>query len=187
VRAEQARLEAQRLRGLIATGETPTGMATKQTEVVTVAELGQRYLDEYAVTHKKVAAGKTAKDEKAKHQGRRIVRGGEIVANRVQALLSKMFTLAEDWKLRPEGSNPGRGVKRYAGHTVERFLSADELARLGAALASDAAMAVQRSPSSGTSGQRRLTGTRAEPIAALRLLLLTGCRVGEVLSLRWAM
>jgi hypothetical protein len=34
------------------------------------------------------------------------VRGGEIVADRVQALLSKMFALAEDWKLRPEGSNP---------------------------------------------------------------------------------
>jgi hypothetical protein len=53
VTAEQARLEAQRLRGLIATGETPTAKATKQTEVVTVAELGQRYLDEYAIPHKK--------------------------------------------------------------------------------------------------------------------------------------
>jgi integrase len=223
VTAEQARLEAQRLRGLIATGETPTGMATRQTGVATVAELGQRYLDEYAIPHKKpsgiaqdrrnlqnhvlplmgrlrvttveradvaramreVAAGKTAKDEKTKHQGRRIVRGGEIVANRVQALLSKMFTLAEDWKLRPEGSNPCRGVKRYAEHKVERFLSADELARLGTALASEAAMAVPRSPSSRTSGQCRLTGTRAASVAALRLLLLTGCRVGEVLSLRW--
>jgi len=221
--AEQARLEALRLRGLIATGETPTGKATQQAEVITVADLGQRYLDEYAIPHKKpsgvaqdrrnlqnhvvplmgklriaaveradvarvmreVAAGKTAKDEKTKHQGRRIVRGGEIVANRVQALLSKMFALAEDWKLRLEGSNPCRGVKRYAEHKVERFLSADELARLGAALASEAAMAVKTLPSAGTSGQRRSTGTRAASIAALRLLLLTGCRVGEVLSVRW--
>ena len=121
------------MRGLIAAGETPTSMATKQTEVATVAELGQRYLGEYAIPHKKpsgiaqdrqnlqnhvvplmgklrvttveradvaramreVAAGNTAKDEKAKHQGRQIVRGGEIVANRVQALLSKMFTLGK--------------------------------------------------------------------------------------------
>lgn len=178
--AEQARVETFRLRGLIATGETPTGQATQRAEVITVAELGQRYLDEYAIPHKKpsgiaqdrrnlqnhvvplmgklrisaveraevarvmreVAAGKTAKDEKTKHQGRRIVRGGEIVANRVHALLSKMFALAEDWKLRPEGSNPCRGVKRYAEHKVERFLSADELARLGAALTSEAAHAV---------------------------------------------
>ncbi|MDE2580565.1 MAG: site-specific integrase [Rhodospirillales bacterium] len=221
--AEQARVEALRLRGLIATGETPTGKVTQRTEVITVAELGQRYLDEYAIRHKKpsgiaqdrrnlqnhvvplmgklrisaveradvarvmreVAAGKTAKDEKTKHQGRRIVRGGEIVANRVQALLSKMFALAEDWKLRPEGSNPCRGVKRYAEHKVERFLSAEELARLGAALASEAARAVPMPPSEGRRGSRLPTGARAASIAALRLLLLTGCRVGEVLSLRW--
>ena len=220
--AEQARVEALRLRGLIATGETPTGKAAQQAEVITVAELGQRYLDDYAIPHKKpsgiaqdrrnlqnhivplmgklriaavertdvarvmreVAAGKTAKDEKTKHQGRRIVRGGEIVANRVQALLSKMFALAEDWKLRPEGSNPCRGVKRYAEHKVERFLSAGELARLGAALASEAAMAVKTLSSAGTSDLRRPTRIRAASIAALRLLLLTGCRVGEVLSLR---
>ena len=188
-----------------------------------MAELGQRYLDEYAVPHKKpsgiaqdrrnlrnhivplmgklrisaveradvarvmreVAAGKTAKDEKTKHQGRRIVRGGEIVANRVEALLSKMFALAEDWKLRPEGSNPCRGVKRYAEHKVERFLSSDELARLGATLVTEAARVDQRSPSVGASDRRRPTGTRAGSIAALRLLLLTGCRVGEILSLRW--
>ncbi len=221
--AEQARVEALRLRGLIASGETPTGKTTQRAEVITVAELGERYLDEYAIPHKKpsgiaqdrrnlqnhvvplmgklrisaveradvarvmreVAAGKTAKDEKTKPQGRRIVRGGEIVANRVQALLSKMFALAEDWKLRPEGSNPCRGVKRYAEHKVERFLSADELARLGAALASEEAGAVPMPPSEGRLGCRRPTGTRAASIAALRLLLLTGCRVGEVLSLRW--
>lgn len=135
-----------------------------------MAELGQRYLDEYAIPHKKpsglaqdrrnlqnhvvpligklrvsaveradvarvmreVAAGKTAKDEKTKHLGRRIVRGGAIVANRVQALMSNMFALAEDWKLRPDGSNPCCGVQPYAERKVERFLSGDELARLGA-------------------------------------------------------
>jgi hypothetical protein len=81
-----------------------------------------------------VATGKTKKDEKTTFRGRRIVRGGEIVANRVQALLSKVFELAEEWKLRPEGSNPCRGVKYYVENKVERFLSTDELARLGSAL-----------------------------------------------------
>ena len=223
VTAEQARLEAQRLRGLVATGGAPTGMGAKRSEVITVAELGQRYLEDYAIPHKKpsgiaqdrrnlqnhvvplmgklrvsaveradvarvmkeIAAGKTAKDEKTKHQGRRIVRGGKIVANRVQALLSKMFALAEDWKLRPEGSNPCRGVRRYAERKVERFLSGDELARLGAALKSVAARAVRVPAPAGISGRRRPTGIRAASVPALRLLLLTGCRIGEVLSLRW--
>jgi hypothetical protein len=119
--SEQARNEARRLRGLIASGENPILARQRDRSVPTVAELGARYLEEYAHPHKKpsacsqdrrnlqnhvipligcvkvsevkrqdvarvmreVAAGKTAKDEKTKRQGRRIVRGGEIVANRV--------------------------------------------------------------------------------------------------------
>ena len=221
--SEQARTNAQRLRGLVAAGEMPTHAGAKRSEDVTIAELGQRYLDEYATAHKKpsgiaqdrrnlenhlvpligklrvgaveradvarvmrdVAAGKTAKDEKTKRQGRRIVRGGEIVANRVQALLSKMFALAEDWKLRSEGRNPCRGVRRYAERKVERFLSSDELARLGAALMSETKRVAQQQRATETSSKRGPDGTKAASIAALRLLLLTGCRVGEVLSLRW--
>ena len=159
--AEQARNEARRLRGLIASGENPAAERLRDRSMPTVAELGRRYLEEYARSHKKpsglaqdrrnldnhiipligslkvseierqdvtrvmrdVAAGKTAKDEKTKLQGRRIVRGGEIVANRVHALLSKMFELAEDWKFRPAGANPCCGAKRFAEHKVERFLS----------------------------------------------------------------
>ncbi|PWB92492.1 integrase arm-type DNA-binding domain-containing protein [Methylosinus sporium] len=170
--AEQARNEARRLRGLIASGENPAQVRSHERSVPTIAARGERYLEEYAGLHKKpsalaqykrnlqnhinpligalkvsdaerqdisrimrdIAAGKTAKDEKTKRQGRRIVRGGEIVANRVHALLSKMFQLAEDWKYRPAGSNPCRGAKRFAEHKVERYLSVDELARLGRAL-----------------------------------------------------
>jgi len=95
---------------------------------------------------REVAADKTAKDEKTKHQGRRIVRGGDIVANRVHALLTEMFALAEHWRPRPEGTNPCRGVRRDADHKVERFLSGDEQARPGAALTSEAARAVQVPP-----------------------------------------
>lgn len=201
----------------------PTHAGAKRSEDVTIAELSQRYLDEYATAHKKpsgiaqdrrnlenhlvpligklrvgaveradvarvmrdVAAGKAAKNEKTKHQGRRIVRGGEIVANRVHALLSKMFALAEDWKLRPGGRNPCWGVRRYAERKVEGFLSSDELARLAAALMSETKRVAQQQKATETSSKRRPNGTKAASIAALRLLLLTGCRVGEVLSLRW--
>jgi integrase len=110
-------------------------------------------------------------------------------------LLSKMFELAEEWKLRPEGSNPCRGVKHYAENKVERFLSTDELAGLGAALA-----AAERGellidevdpaapPVKKKRGGQKKTGPRSEKssaVAAIRLLLFTGCRVGEILSLRW--
>jgi integrase len=149
-----------------------------------------------------VAGGKTAKDEKTKPQGRRIVRGGEIVANRVKALLSKMFEFAEERKMRPAGSNPCRGVKRYGEHKVERFLSSEELARLGRAL-----LTVERGRlqySDGALNQTKAAvpmmgfknGLRSHSetvplwknpiaVAAIRLLLFTGCRVGEVLNLQW--
>jgi len=93
--------------------------------------------------------------------------------------------LAEDWKLRSEGTNPCRGVKRYAEHKVERFLSGDELTRLGAALASSAVDGSRGSSAKLALKKRKVTRTREASIDALRLLLLTGCRVGEVLSLRW--
>ena len=232
VTAEQARLEALRLRGIVAAGENPAA-GTRERSASTIADLGERYMIEYAKEHKKpsavaqdrrnldnhilpligkllissvesfdvarlmrdVAAGKTKKDEKTKLRGRRIVRGGEIVANRVQALLSKMFELAEKWKICPKGSNPCRGLKHYKENRVERFLSADELARLGAALAAAESgqlminEANQKSPSTKKKrgGQRKI-GPRSEKpsvIAAIRLLLFTGCRVGEILSLQW--
>src|SRR5512132_2455942 len=91
-------------------------------------------------------------------------------ANRVLALVSKMMNLAEKWGLRPDGSNPCRHVEKYKEAKRERFLSAEELTRLGDVLA-EAERTTMESPS---------------VIAAVRLLVLTGCRLSEVLTLRWA-
>lgn len=90
-------------------------------------------------------------------------------ANRTLALLSKMFNLAEKWGLRPDGSNPCRHVERYRERKLERFLSNAELARLGAVL-NEAERTRTESPSA---------------IAAVRLLLFTGCRLSEILTLCW--
>jgi integrase len=234
--AEQARKEAQRLRGEVASGKDPAEEKSREHVAgATVADLAGRYIVEYATPHKKpsgiaqdrrnidnhivplighsllsqidkddiarlmreISAGKTAKDEKTKLHGRRIVEGGPIVANRVAALLSKMFALAEDWKLRAPGTNPCRGVRRYAEHKVERFLSTAEMARLGAALAAaergelmlDDGIVPDVPVKRKRGGQLKAGLPRSEnpaAIAAVRLLLLTGCRLGEILNLRWA-
>ena len=152
-----------------------------------IGQLAVREIDRAAVTRvmREVAAGKTAKDEKTGRQGRRIVRGGEVVANRVHALLSKMFNLAEDWKLRLEGTNPCRGVKRFSERRVERYLSTDELERLGAVLLQirhDETYACYKHKEFGTIESKK---TRTASLDAIHLLLLTGCRVGEILPLRW--
>ena len=69
--------------------------------------------------------------------------------------------------LRPEGSNPCRGIRRYRRKGRERFLSDEEIRRLSATLSAHA----DRRP-----GQ----------VAVIRLLLLTGCRKSEILTLRWS-
>ncbi len=83
-------------------------------------------------------------------------------ANRVLSLLSKMFSLAISWGWRPD--NPAKGLQRFAEARRERWLSEDELSRLIAVL-------------NGHPNQRA-----AE---AIRLQLLTGARIGEVLQARW--
>ncbi|MCB1483721.1 MAG: site-specific integrase [Hyphomicrobiaceae bacterium] len=91
-------------------------------------------------------------------------------ANHALSVLSKIMTWAEDQGYRPEGANPCQRVQRYKENKRERFLTKDELARLGAAL--DQAEAEQ------------LAGPYA--IAALRLLIFTGARLNEILTLKWS-
>src|SRR5262249_40377340 len=87
-------------------------------------------------------------------------------ANRTLAVLGKMFNLAELWGIRPDGSNPCRHVSKFREARRERMLSAVELAALGDAIA-------------GYEGANFAA-------AAIRLLLLTGARRGEILGLKWA-
>ena len=91
------------------------------------------------------------------------------VANRAADILVKMFNLADAWGWRPTGTNPCRGVSRFKVEKHERFLTREELYRLGQALRAAPA--------------ERLASTHAA--AAIRLLVLTGCRRNEILGLRW--
>ena len=86
------------------------------------------------------------------------------VANRTLPVLSAMITAAELWDIRPQGSNPCRNMRRYRIVPRARFLSADELKRLGFVLdhAED-----------------------RQAAAAIRLLLFTGARSSEIVGLRW--
>jgi integrase len=91
------------------------------------------------------------------------------LANRVRALLSKMLSLAMVWGVRSDPVNPARAVEKFPERSRERYLSGDEVARLGQALAE----------------AEKSASEPWQAIAAIRLLLFTGCRRGEVLGLRW--
>lgn len=92
---------------------------------------------------------------------------GPGAANRAMEILKAMFGKAEAWGYLPEHSNPFRGVKRNKGRKIERFLSHDEMARLGRALAAHRA-------------------EKPVEVAVISLLALTGCRRGEILNLTWS-
>ena len=85
-------------------------------------------------------------------------------ANRMLALLSKMFNMAELWELRFDGSSPWRHIRRYREESRERFLSAEEFQRLGKLL--------QEFLAEGSECHSAVT--------AIRLLMLTGCRLSEI-------
>ena len=90
-----------------------------------------------------------------------------VAADRSAPVLSVIMTQAELYGYRPQASNPCLGIKRYRRRGRERFLSSDELHRLSGVL-------------------ERHEGAHPLPSAAVRLLLLTGCRKAEVLTLKWS-
>ena len=90
-------------------------------------------------------------------------------ANRLLSVCSKLFSFAEQIGLRDEGTNPCRHIEKYAEKSRQRYLNTEELKRLGTALV-----------------QLRASHTITPYVdGAVRLLLLTGMRVSEVLAAEW--
>jgi integrase len=190
---DTARSEALRLLGSIASNEAPRDPSAERSFIKaqpTFAEFTEQYLTQYAEAHKKprtVAEDRrnlylhalpqlghlrvcdiTRSDAARFHASRRKFPAN---ANRCLATLSHMMTIAETWGLRPEDSNPCRKIKRYAEFARERSLSPTEMKRLGEAL-----VEAQADPD---------TAEDWRAIACFKLLLFTGARLSEILTLRW--
>ncbi|MGF1610102.1 MAG: tyrosine-type recombinase/integrase, partial [Kiloniellales bacterium] len=198
-----ARREAQRLLAEIAAGGGPAA-APPPRRNITLAELCDRYLKEGCGAKRAstlatdrgrierhikpllggkriagvtsadiegfaaaVTAGETATDVRTRPRGRAIVTGGAGTAARTLGLLSAIFGFAVKRGLIER--NPVRGVRRAAPHRTLQPPSAGELERLGGALVS-----------------AELEGADPGAVAALRLMVLTGCRSAELLALTWA-
>ncbi len=89
-----------------------------------------------------------------------------VAADRSVPVLSVIMVQAEAYGYRPEGSTPCQGIKRYRRKARERFLSAEEIRRVGRALS----LHEENAPMY---------------VAIIRLLMLTGCRSSEIVTLRW--
>lgn len=196
-RAEAQRVlgQAANVSALRSTGQAPASLrhpieAREDGKVApTVKQFAKRYMEEHAKPHKRpsTAAADEANLRRAilpalgRLQLRAVTRADVVRfhlsrkstptnANRCLALLSHMFTMAEKWGLRPDASNPCRHVDRFPEKRRERYLSTEELGRLGAALAK-AEKAGKLTPFG---------------LAAIRLLVFLGARASEVLGLKWS-
>lgn len=137
-----------------------------------------------------IAKGKTAQDKRTSKKGRSIIKGGKGTATRTVRLLGGIFTYAVNQGYLE--TNPRTGVKLFKDGAKERFLSEDELARLSKALEEAETIGLpwtfredaktKHRPKS-EEKQREILSPHVT--GAIRLLLLTGCRLREILHLRW--
>jgi integrase len=177
---DQAKKQARAMLADVMRGEDPVEARKAARSASCVADLAADYLERHAVPKKRP---KSVRDDRAmldniilpklgakkvESVGRRDVEAIHVTmkdrpyqANRVLSLLSKMFNLAVKWEWRPD--NPAKGIGRYDEQRRDRWLSDDELRRLCRVL--------DEHPN-----------TRAAN--AVRLQLLTGARLGEVLTSR---
>ena len=191
ITADQARQRAALIISRVKAGEDPipAPMAPKPAPGPTVAALASRYLEDHVAVRCKPSTAAQRRFLLRKHVLPALgslplgavtrqhvadlhheLRGTPATANAAVATLSRMFTYAETCGLAPESGNPCRFVVKYRERKRERFLTDDEFDRLGLAL-------------NEMEAEGRLSVHAA---AALRLLILTGCRRNEIVTLRWA-
>jgi len=184
---DTARQEAKRMLGEIAAGRNLAAVREQQRSVFTFTEVVDRFLEEHG---KKVERRTVTEYERLLRRHGVPALGDRPIdtidraavaklhhslaatprqANLLLSVLSKLMGWAASRGLLSAATNPCRGIDRYKENKRERFLSAAELSRLGEALRE-------------AEEQQALT---PYAIAAIRLLLLTGARKSEILSLRW--
>ena len=185
---EQARNRAIAILAAARNGEDPAAERDAGRKMITVRELAERFDREHiAIRVKASTAGEhrrnlrrfilpalgqltvtgiTRADVAKFHHNLRHI---PYQANRCLEVVSKMFGYAEMWGLRPDGTNPRKHIRKYPEEKRERFLSAAELRRIGEVLREMEAEGVEL----------------ASAILAARLLILTGCRLNEIMTLQW--
>ena len=185
VTPELARTEAMRHLSGVRLGRDPGADRDSTRRSPTVRAFGQRFLDEHVRIHCKAStAGEykrsvelfidpalgshrlsdvTRADVFSLHQS---LNATPYQANRTLGVLSAMFTVAHTWGACDSGVNPCWKVKRFREVKRERYLTGEEFKRLGQAL--------------------RNSKNEPEAVNCIRLLLLTGCRLSEIQTLKWA-
>ncbi|MEX4006749.1 tyrosine-type recombinase/integrase [Neoaquamicrobium sediminum] len=206
---EVARKIADGYRAMVRTGHDPQGEKARQRKALTVSELATAFLSDHVDAKRKASTKAHYEDVlnrlvvpklgqlKAKDVTRADIarlhlasRKTPFQANRILAIVGSMYGFGAKHGLVPDDLNPARGVERYKEEGRERYLSGEELERLGAAIreAETTGIPWKINPAKKTKHvpkERQATVIGEHAAAALRLLIFTGARVGEILTLKW--
>jgi integrase len=207
---EEARRRAREVLAEVRLGADPAGLKARQREAPNLAEIAKRFLADqvghlrprtlvnyelyfrrYAVPQLGASKITAITVTELARLHRSIGREKPITANRVLRAVSSVFAYAEENGYVQRGQRPTSGIKLYSEENRERFLSTLELERLGAALRlAETEGLPWRIDGSKPRSKHTPTVQRTviDPFAAaaIRLLLLTGCRLREILHLRWS-
>lgn len=206
---DAARKLADAYRSSVKTGHDPQGDKSRQRKAVTVSELANSFLADHVEVKRKASTKVHYEDVlnrlvapkigklKAKDVTRADIarlhlanKATPFQANRILAIVGSMYGFGAKHGLVPEGMNPARGVERYKEEGRERYFSTDELERLGAAIRKAETEGIPwridpRKKTKHVPKEKRVTNIGEYGAAALRLLIFTGARLGEILSLKW--
>jgi integrase len=210
ITAEQARNSARKLLAAVSLGEDPAATRKDAREMPIFREFASKYLDEEATAKLKPRTVVNYRIYLLKHANpiigslkidrietadiarlhRRIGQTRPMTANRIVECISSLYRYAATCGLIARGVNPVAHIEAFREQRRERFLSTEELARLGDSIREAETIGVpwevdESNRNAKHIPKKRLTIIDAQAAAALRLLILTGARLREILNLEW--
>jgi integrase len=207
-----ARALAEKALGAIAHGRDPAAERARDRESMTVEELVEAFVADHAESKLKPTSARRYRDllrrfvvpELGTAKADRLTRAAvaelhrkmkrrPVSANRMLGAVSSAYSFAQRRGFVPEGYNPAARIEKYPEHKRERFLTAAELGRIGSALREAETAGLpwlidETKPNAKhIPKQAKSQRTKFGPFvtAAVPLLLFTGCRLREILHLRW--
>jgi len=202
---DTARAEAKKVLGRVANKENPAADRQQEKKAKNISEAFKKYLEDveakrrpqtyksYKRLYEKIIEkelGSYRIDAVARADIARLhdsLRDTPYQANRMLAVLSAFFSWCEKHGHRTEGNHPCRYIEKYREMPRERFLSEAEIYNLGEALKQyEEDHRLLKTTKKDKTQKDEIENTVTPYVtAAIRLLLLTGARCNEILTLRW--
>lgn len=207
---DQARTAARELLASVALGQDPAATRSKSREMPTFKEFGERYLTEEAAAKLKPKTVVNYRIYLRKHatpligtvkldaletsdvarMHRRIGKTTPMTANRIVEFIGSVYRYAATCGLVKRGHNPAAHIEAFREDRRERFLTSEELARLGDAIREAETIGIPwnldaDTPVSKHVPKKQRTTIGPHAAAAIRLIILTGARLREILGLKW--